>query len=121
MKGWKKTITKADMLESVSGFIFAFDTSDAIGLISVLTTWYYQDSDVPGAIRSETDRQYICASVALPLPNCITIPQDTNDHDVTFTRLETSDIAEKYSRMVDVYDRPILTSDGEYILVLRTE
>ena len=119
VSGWHKTITKEDMLESTGGFIFSFDTSEVLGNITAVTTWYYNDSDVQGAIRAETDNQVICASIAMPTP-CVIIPQQGN-HEVAFTRLETSDIAEKYARLVDIYDRPILTHDGEYIYVLRTE
>ena len=119
MDGWHKTIEKSDMLESTGGFIFSFDTSEVLGNITAVTTWYYDDSDVQGSVRAETDNQTICAVVVMPT-NCVIIPPAGN-HDVTFTRLETSDIAEKYERLVDIYDRPILTVDGEYIYVLRNE
>lgn len=119
--GKKKVITKADMLESTNGWIFSFDTSDMVGPVVAKATWYYNDADVPSAIRPETDEQMICKVASVPCPKYMTCPACSDDHDVTYIRTEESDIAAAYLRLVDVYDRPLLTEDGEYIFVLRSE
>ena len=119
--GQKKLISKADMLEATTGWIFSFDTSDVVGPVVAKATWYYDDADVPGAVRPETDEQLLCKVVSVPCPRFMTCPACSDDHDVTYTRTEESDIAAAYMRLVDVYDRPILTDDGEYIFVLRSE
>jgi hypothetical protein len=38
---------------------------------------------------------------------------------VTYTRTEQSDIADKYQRLADKYDRPLMTVDNEYIFVMK--
>ena len=119
--GSKKVIKKADMLEAADGWVFSFDTADVVGPVIAKATWFYEDADVPGAIRPETDEQLLCKVAAVPCPRYMTCPACSDDHDVTYTRTEESDITAAYMRLVDVYDRPILTDDGEYIFVLRSE
>ena len=118
--GQKKLISKADMLEAAAGWVFSFDTSDVVGPVVAKATWYYDDADVPGAVRPETDEQMLCKVVSVPCPRFMTCPACSDDHDVTYTRTEESDIAAAYVRLVDVYDRPLLTEDGEYIFALRS-
>ena len=118
--GGKKVIKKADMLESTNGWVFSFDTSDMVGPVIAKATWYYDDADVEGAVRPETDEQMLCKVVSVPCPRFMTCPACSDDHDVTYTRTEESDIAAAYMRLVDAYDRPLLTEDGEYIFVLRS-
>ena len=118
--GQKKLISKADMLEAAAGWVFSFDTSDVVGPVVAKATWYYDDADVPGAVRPETDEQLLCKVVSVPCPRFMTCPACSDDHDVTYTRTEESDIAAAYVRLVDVYDRPLLTEDGEYIFALRS-
>ena len=120
LQGESKVITKEDMMEATSGWLFAFSTAGILGKVTATCTWYYEDSDVPGAIRAETDEQVIAFVVSTPCPKFQCCPKTCGDHDVVYTRTEESDIAAAYMRLVDIYDRPILTVDNEYIYVLRS-
>ena len=121
MLGESKVIKKSEMLESGNGYIFSFSTDGMVGKVTALATWYYEDTDVPGSVRPETDEQVICNVTTVPCPRYMTCPKCTGDHDVTYTRIEDSEVAAKYVRLVDCYDRPLLTSDDEYIYALRNE
>lgn len=115
------TIEKSQMIENGGLFYFAFDTEDMIGRVTARCTWYVEDSDVSGALREKADEQYLCFVVATPCPQFLSCPACTQEHPVTYTRTDQSDIADKYERLADLYDRPFVTVDDEYIFVLKPQ
>ena len=81
--------------------------------------WFVPDGDLDGGLREKDDEQYLCFVVTTPCPQFLTCPACTEEHPVTYTRTEQSDIAEKYQRLADKFDRPLLTVDDEYIFVMK--
>ena len=121
LQGQTKVIKKSEMMEASSGWLFSFSTDGMVGKVVAKCTWFYDDTDVSGAIRPETDEQIIAFVVTTPCPKFQACPKCTGDHDVTYTRIEESEITAKYERLVDCYDRPLITSDDCYIYALRDE
>ena len=115
----RKTITKANMLEAAGGWLFELDTTGIIGKVKAKCKMIYPDTDVSGAERPEVDDQWLCFVTSNPCPNIVCCPKCENEHPVTYTRMDESDVGEKYVRLVDLYDRPLLTVDNEYIYALR--
>ena len=113
------TIEKAQMLENADLYYIIFDTDDIVGRVTARCTWLIPDTDAPDSYREKVDEQFLCFVVTTPCPQFITCPACTDEHPVTYTRTEQSDIADKYQRLADKYDRPIMTADGEYILVMK--
>lgn len=113
------TIEKAQTLENAGLFYIIFDTDDMVGRVTARCTWFIPDTDAPDSYREKVDEQFLCFVVTTPCPQFITCPACTDEHLVTYTRTEQSDIADKYQRLADKYDRPIMTADGEYILVMK--
>lgn len=120
LMGKSINISKSKFRECSDGWLFSFPTSDIVGKVTAKMTIYVNDTDIKGGTRPETDEQIICFVAATPYPRVFCIPSDDATHDVTYTRTETSDIANLYERLADVYDRNILTCDGEYIYVLKS-
>lgn len=121
-RGKTKVIHKADMVEASGGFLFELDTTGIIGKVAASCKLIWPDTDVSGGERPDVDDQWLCVVVDNPCPSFISCPKcDTAEHAVKYERKDESDIGEKYERLVDVYDRPLLTSDDEYIYVLRGE
>ena len=121
LMGSKMVIQKSEMYESTDGYLLAFSTDGMVGKVIAKCTWYYEDTDVPGAVRPETDEQVIAFVVTTPCPKFQACPKACGDHDVTYERIEDSEITAKYARLVDAYDRPFITSDDCYIYVLRED
>ena len=120
--GYRRTtvsIEKAQMLENGGQYYIVFDTDDMVGRVTARCTWLIPDTDTPDGYREKTDEQFLCFVVTTPCPQFLTCPSCTDDHQVTYTRTEQSDIADKYQRLADKYDRPLLTVDNEYIFVLK--
>ncbi len=118
--GEELEIDKDDMLEMSDGFVFSFDTTGMVGRVTATATWYYDDTDVSGSKRAETDSQVLCVVAEEPNPEFLCMPDMTeSNHEVSYTATEQSDIAARYYRLVDVYDRPIMTADDEFLFVLR--
>lgn len=115
------TIEKEQMLENGGQFYIIFDTEDMVGRITARCVWFVPDTDVQGSEREKTDEQFLCFVVTTPCPQFLTCPSCTDDHPVTYTRTEQSDIADKYQRLADRYDRPFLTADGDYIFVVKPQ
>jgi hypothetical protein len=113
------TIEKAQMLENGGLYYIIFDTDGMVGRVTARCTWHVPDTDAPDGYREKTDEQYLCFVVTTPCPQFLTCPACTDEHLVTYTRTEQSDISEKYQRLADCYDRPLLTVDDEYIFVLK--
>lgn len=113
------TIEKVQMLENAGLFYIIFDTDDIVGRVTARCTWFIPDTDAPDSYREKVDEQFLCFVVTTPCPQFITCPACTDEHLVTYTRTEQSDIADKYQRLADKYNRPIMTADGEYILVMK--
>ena len=49
----------------------------------------------------------------------MTCPACEDDEQVVYTRTDESEIADKYQPLVDLYNRPLVTSDGEYLFVAK--
>ena len=117
----KKQIAKADMIEASGGYLFEIDTTEIVGKVEARCTLVWPDTDVSGAERPDVDVRWLCVVVPDPCPNYMCCPKcEPDDEVVKYTRMDESDVGEKYERLVDCYDRPLLTSDGEYIYALRT-
>ena len=115
------TIEKEQMLENGGQYYIVFDTEDMVGRVTACCVWMVPDTDVQGSEREKTDEQFLCFVVTTPCPQFLTCPACTEEHPVTFTRTEQSDIAEKYQRLADRYDRPLVTADGDYIFVVKPQ
>ena len=113
------TIEKAQMLENGGQYYIVFDTDGMVGRVTARCTWLVPDTDAPDGYREKADEQYLCFVVTTPCPQFITCPACTEEQQVTYTRTDQSDIADKYQRLADRYDRPLLTVDDEYIFVLK--
>lgn len=113
------TIEKSQMLENGGTYYFTFDTANMVGRVTARCTWLVPDTDTPDGYRVKTDEQYLCFVVTTPCPQFLTCPACTEEHQVTYTRTDQSDIADKYQRLADRYDRPLLTVDDEYIFVMK--
>ena len=115
------TIEKEQMLENGGQYYIVFDTEDMVGRVTARCVWLVPDTDVQGSEREKTDEQFLCFVVTTPCPQFLTCPACTDDHPVTYTRTEQSDIAEKYQRLADRYDRPLVTVDGDFIFVVKPQ
>ena len=115
------TIEKDQMIENGGQYYIVFDTEDMVGRVTARCVWLVPDTDVQGSEREKTDEQFLCFVVTTPCPQFLTCPACTDEHPVTYTRTEQSDIAEKYQRLADRYDRPLVTSDGDYIFVVKPQ
>ena len=113
------TIDKSQMLENGGTYYFTIDTANMVGRVTARCVWFVPDGDLSGGLREKDDEQYLCFVVTTPCPQFLTCPACTEEHPVTYIRIEQSDIAEKYRRLADCYDRPLLTVDNEYIFVLK--
>ena len=115
------TIEKEQMLENGGQYYIVFDTEDMVGRVTARCVWLVPDTDVQGSEREKTDEQFLCFVVTTPCPQFLTCPACTDEHPVTYTRTEQSDIAEKYQRLADRYDRPLVTVDGDFIFVVKPQ
>lgn len=122
--GYRRTIViieKEQMLENGGQYYIVFDTDDMVGRVTARCVWLVPDTDVQGSEREKIDEQFLCFVVTTPCPQFLTCPSCTDEHPVTYIRTEQSDIAEKYQRLADRYDRPLLTADGDYIFVVKPQ
>ena len=115
------TIEKEQMLENGGQYYIVFDTEDMVGRVTARCVWMVPDTDVQGSEREKTDEQFLCFVVTTPCPQRVTCPACTEEHPVTYTRTEQSDIAVKYQRLADRYDRLLVTADGDYIFVVKPQ
>ena len=115
------TINKSQMLENGGQYFIIFDTSKMVARVTARCVWLVPDTDVEGGLREKTDEQYLCFVVATPCPQFICCPDCSAEHPVTYTRTDQSDIADKYQRLADKYDRPLVTADGETLFVLKPQ
>lgn len=113
------TIEKQQMLEIGGLYYIIFDTDDMIGRVTARCVWMVPDGDITVGVREKVDEQYLCFVVATPCPQFLTCPACITEHPVTYTRIEESNISQKYQRLADVNGNPILTSDGEYLFVTK--
>lgn len=113
------TIDKSQMLENGGTYYFTIDTASMVGRVTARCVWFVPDGDLNGGLREKDDEQYLCFVVTTPCPQFLTCPACTEEHPVNYIRIEQSDIAEKYRRLADCYDRPLLTVDDEYIFVMK--
>lgn len=124
--GYRRTVVeipKTQMFQDGGGkWYFAFDTEGMVGRVTAICTWRVPDTDCPDGYREETDEQYLCFVATTPCPRFIACPACSGtDQRVTYTRTETSDIADMYTYLGCAdYDR-ILTCDDEVILVLKEQ
>jgi hypothetical protein len=114
MMGAKITIEKTDFREIDGQWVFSFPTDEIIGKVKARLVMEIDD-------RQEVDEQYIGVVISSPCPQFFRCPKcESVGHDVTYTRTEESDIGNKYAMLCDCNGVPIMTSDDEYICVLRT-
>jgi hypothetical protein len=114
MMGSKITIEKTDFREIDGQWVFSFPTDEIIGKVKARLVMEIDD-------RQEVDEQYIGVVISSPCPQFFRCPKcESVGHDVTYTRTEESDIGNKYAMLCDCNGVPIMTSDDEYICVLRT-
>ena len=114
MMGAKITIEKTDFQKLDDYWVFSFPTDNIVGKVMARLVMEIGD-------RQEVDEQYIGVVVASPCPQLFHCPKcESVGHDVTYERTEESDIGEKYAILCDRDGVPIMTSDDEYICVLRT-
>ena len=112
-RGQKITIEKKDFQLLNDYWVFSFQTSNIVG--KVMARLVMQIGE-----RQEVDEQYIGIVVDIPCPQFFRCPKcESIGHDVTYIRTEESDIAEKYAVLCDCNGVPIVTTDDEYICVLR--
>ena len=114
MMGAKITIEKTDFREIDGQWVFSFTTDEIIGKVKARLVMQIGD-------RQEVDEQYIGVVISSPCPQFFRCPKcESVGHDVTYVRTEESDIGEKYAILCDCNGVPIMTTDDEYICVLRT-
>jgi hypothetical protein len=114
MMGSKITIEKTDFREIDGQWVFSFPTDEIIGKVKARLVMEIGD-------RQEVDEQYIGVVISTPCPQFFKCPKcESVGHDVTYERTEESDIGEKYAILCDRDGVPIMTSDDEYICVIRT-
>jgi hypothetical protein len=114
MMGAKITIEKTDFQKFDDYRVFSFPTDNIVG--KVLARLVMQIGD-----RQEVDEQYIGVVISTPCPQFFMCPKcESVGHDVTYERTEESDIGNKYAMLCDCNGVPIMTTDDEYICVLRT-
>ena len=114
MMGSKITIEKTDFLEIDGQWVFSFPTNNIVG--KVMARLVMQIGE-----RQEVDEQYIGVVISSPCPQFFRCPKcESVGHDIAYERTEESDIGEKYAILCDRDGVPIMTSDDEYICVLRT-
>ena len=124
--GYRRTtveILKNQMFQGAdSKYYFAFDTDGMVGRVTAVCTWRVPDSDCDDGFREETDEQYLCFVANTPCPQFICAPNcDINDHRVTYTRTETSSIADMYAYLETAEGDKIISCDNEILLVLKEE
>ena len=114
MMGSKITIEKTDFREIDGQWVFSFPTDEIIGKVKARLVMKIGD-------RQEVDEQYIGVVISTPCPQFFRCPKcESVGHDVTYERTEESDIGEKYAILCDCNGVPIMTTDDEYICVIRT-
>jgi hypothetical protein len=114
MMGAKITIEKTDFQKFDDYWVFSFPTDNIVG--KVLARLVMQIGD-----RQEVDEQYIGVVISTPCPQFFMCPKcESVGHVVTYERTEESDIGNKYAMLCDCNGVPIMTTDDEYICVLRT-
>ena len=114
------TIEKSQMQKSTRDrWYFVFDTEDMMGKVTARCVWSVYDEDFPENSREEVDEQYLCFVATTPCPQMIPCPACTQEHPVTYERTTESSIAELYKYLCDNYGHKIVSSDDNYILVLK--
>ena len=114
MMGAKITIEKTDFQKLDDYWVFSFPTDNIVG--KVMARMVMEIGNL-----HEVDEQYIGVVISSPCPQFFRCPKcESVGHDVTYTRTEESDIGDKYAMLCDCNGVPIMTSDDEYICVLRT-
>ena len=114
MMGSKITIEKTDFQKLDDYWVFSFPTDNIVGKVMARMVMEIGD-------RQEVDEQYIGVVISTPCPQFFKCPKcESVGHDVTYERTEESDIGDKYAMLCDRDGVPIMTSDDEYICVLRT-
>ena len=114
MMGAKITIEKTDFQKLDDYWVFSFQTDNIVGKVMARLVMEIGN-------RQEVDEQYLGVVISSPCPQFFKCPKcESVGHDVTYTRTEESDIGEKYAILCDCDGVPIMTTDDEYICVLRT-
>ena len=121
MMGQKITIPKSKFKYLNDHWLFSFPTTGMVGPVKARLVMEIFDPDCPEDVREEVDEQYIGFVITTPCPQFFRCPKcDSIGHDVIYERTEESDIGERYAMLCDRNGVPIMTSDDEYICVLRT-
>lgn len=118
MSGQSLTIKKADMIPGDEGtFYFTFATDDMLGKVTAECSYLIPDDNFADHFRTEVDRQILCFITPAAQPKLVFCPMDTEEHDVTYTRIDTSGEGLTYSQLLSVLNEPIITVDGLAIYV----
>ena len=119
----KVEIQKSQMIHgSDNKWYLTFDTEGMVGRVEVECWWQVPDTDYADGYRKETNLQYLGFAATTPDCQYITCPAcgcDTNQ-PVKYTRTETSSIADDYAYLLTSEGDRLITSDNEYILVLKS-
>lgn len=113
MMGRKVTIPKSEFQQLDDYWVFSFDTTEMVGKVTARLVMSIGN-------RPEVDEQYIAMVISSPCPQFLKCPKCAEvPHDVTYQRTEESDIGERYAILCDKNGTPIVTTDDEYLCVLR--
>lgn len=114
----QQRLEKADMLQDSAGaWYFTFDTDDIVGRVEVECEWRVEDTDFDEGYRVETDHQYLAFVAATPEPKFIACPQASDERPVTYTRTETSSVADRYRYLQTADNKVIVDLDLDVLLV----
>lgn len=120
INGYRRTlieIEKGQMFSDVDGnFYFLLDTECLAGKVTAKCTWYVPDTDCNDGLRTRVNEQFLCFVAPNPCP-LFACKCDCIDGDVTYTRIDASDLSESYSILCDKDGKAILTANDEYIYV----
>lgn len=119
MQGKKITIPKSEFLYLNGHWLFSFPTNEIVGPVKAKLVMEVVDPDCQDDIRTEIDEQYIAFVITNPCPQFFRCRACTESHDIVYERTEESDIGELYARLNDKNGNRFITSDGDYLFVLR--
>ena len=120
--GYRRTvieIEKKDFIEEDNNWYIAFDTDNMVGRVTARCEWFVRDSDYPDDRQTHVDEQFLCFVAPNPCPQFIACPACEPDGRVKYTLESGHNIGAKYFFLSDKDYNPIVTCDGENILVLK--
>lgn len=124
--GYRRTvieIPKQQMIVDTDdySYYFIFDTANIVGQVTARCEWYVRDADYPDERQTNVDEQFLCFVAPNPCPKFICCPSCKEDGIVKYTLAEGHNFGDLYFVLADKEYTPIVTSDGENILVLKNK